>query len=62
MYICAKNESNKTNDFEKKAKNKIGRIANGKNFLLELKLIALPKGIGCKAFAFWSIDASNNSD
>jgi hypothetical protein len=29
-----------------------GTIANGKYLLFDLKFMALPKGIGCKAFAF----------
>jgi hypothetical protein len=30
----------------------MGTIANGKYLLFDLKFMALPKGIGCKAFAF----------
>ena len=31
-------------------------------FLLVPKLMALLNGMGCKVFAFWSIDAKSNSD
>ena len=41
--------------------NNNGIKAKGKNFLLLLKLIALENGIGCKLFAFCSIDAKTNS-
>ena len=37
-------------------------MANGKYFLLVLKSIAFPKGIGRKEFAFCSIEANNNSE
>jgi hypothetical protein len=36
----------------KKIEKQMGTIANGKYLLFDLKFMALPKGIGCKAFAF----------
>ncbi|MCY1228334.1 hypothetical protein D3C86_1291120 [compost metagenome] len=49
-------------DIKKKAKNKIGIIAQGRYFMLPLKFMAFPNGIGCNVFAFWSIEATSNSD
>ena len=39
-------------EIKKNKKNKIGMMASGKYFLFFPKLIAFPKGIGCKVFAF----------
>ena len=49
-------------EIRKNKKNKIGITAKGKYFLFLPKLMALPKGIGCKVAAFCSIEAKSSSD